>query len=128
MNANGALRFPRDSRFTAKTRVDYRRIFSSVSITAKAMTSLALCGRIFGAALGAASMTAVAGLFDPAIAAQGPGTNAGTASGATQLAMAVVVYGMSALVIAAGLIGAVRGPGLQKNASKQKYRKQPHAQ
>jgi hypothetical protein len=32
----------------------------------------------------------------------------GTASRFTQLAMAIIVYGISALVIGAGLIGAVR--------------------
>jgi hypothetical protein len=43
-----------------------------------------------------------------ALASQGPGAGQGTASGFTQLAMAVLVYGASALVIGAGLIGAVR--------------------
>jgi hypothetical protein len=56
-------------------------------------------------------VAAAASLYfaDVALAAQGPGTGAGTAGNLTQLAMAVVVYGTSALVIAAGLIGAVRG-------------------
>jgi hypothetical protein len=44
-----------------------------------------------------------------AFASQGPGGGPGTASAAMQLAMAILVYGASALVIAAGLIGAVRG-------------------
>jgi hypothetical protein len=43
-----------------------------------------------------------------ALASQGPGGGPGTASSFTQLAMAVLVYGASALVVAAGLIGAVR--------------------
>jgi hypothetical protein len=43
-----------------------------------------------------------------ALASQGPGTGAGTASGFTQLAMAILVYGASALVVGAGLIGALR--------------------
>ena len=43
-----------------------------------------------------------------ALASQGPGASMGTASPFTQLAMAVLVYGMSALVVGAGLIGAVR--------------------
>ena len=43
-----------------------------------------------------------------ACASQGPGTGPGTASHFTQLAMAILVYGASALVIGAGLIGAVR--------------------
>jgi hypothetical protein len=45
---------------------------------------------------------------DAALASQGPGTGAGTASGFTQLAMAILVYGASALVVGAGLIGALR--------------------
>jgi hypothetical protein len=43
-----------------------------------------------------------------ASASQGPGGGPGTASSVTQLTMAVVVYGAAALVIGAGLIGAVR--------------------
>jgi hypothetical protein len=43
-----------------------------------------------------------------ALASQGPGGGQGTADSFTQLAMAVLVYGSAALVIAAGLIGAVR--------------------
>jgi hypothetical protein len=43
-----------------------------------------------------------------AVASQGPGGGPGTASSFIQLAMAIVVYGTSALVVGAGLIGAVR--------------------
>ena len=43
-----------------------------------------------------------------AFASQGPGGGPGTASGFTQIAMAILVYGTSALVVGAGLIGAVR--------------------
>jgi hypothetical protein len=46
---------------------------------------------------------------DATLASQGPGGGLGTASSVTQLAMAVMVYGGSALVVGAGLIGAVRG-------------------
>jgi hypothetical protein len=45
---------------------------------------------------------------DTAFAAQGPGTGAGTASSLTQTAMTIIVYGTSALVVGAGLIGALR--------------------
>lgn len=45
---------------------------------------------------------------DIALASQGPGTSAGTASHFTQLAMAIIVYGTSALIVGAGLIGALR--------------------
>jgi hypothetical protein len=43
-----------------------------------------------------------------AFAAQGPGGGPGTASAFTQLVMAILVYGASAAIIAAGLIGALR--------------------
>jgi hypothetical protein len=43
-----------------------------------------------------------------ALASQGPGGGPGTASAITQLAMAILVYGASAAIIAAGLIGALR--------------------
>jgi hypothetical protein len=45
---------------------------------------------------------------DTAFASQGPGGGLGSASGFTQLAMAILVWGTSALVVGAGLIGAVR--------------------
>jgi hypothetical protein len=43
-----------------------------------------------------------------ALASQGPGGGMGTASSLTQIAMAVLVYGASALIIGTGLIGALR--------------------
>jgi hypothetical protein len=43
-----------------------------------------------------------------ALASQGPGGGMGTAGGLTQVAMAVLVYGASALIVGAGLIGALR--------------------
>jgi hypothetical protein len=52
----------------------------------------------------------VAGLSwaDAAFASQGPGGGPGTASSFTQLAMAIIVFGTSALVVGAGLIGMAR--------------------
>ena len=44
-----------------------------------------------------------------ALASQGPGGGVGTAGHLTQMAMAILVYGISAVVVGAGLIGAVRG-------------------
>jgi hypothetical protein len=44
-----------------------------------------------------------------AFAAQGPGVGAGTASQLTQTLMAILVYGVSAAIVGAGLIGALRG-------------------
>src|SRR3981189_767559 len=43
-----------------------------------------------------------------AFASQGPGGGPGTASSFTQLAMAIIVYGTSALLVGIGLIGAAR--------------------
>jgi hypothetical protein len=45
---------------------------------------------------------------EAAFASQGPGGGPGTASSFTQLAMSIIVYGGSALVVGTGLIGAVR--------------------
>ena len=44
-----------------------------------------------------------------ALASQGPGVEAGTASPLTQSVMAILVYGVSGAIIGAGLIGALRG-------------------
>ena len=46
---------------------------------------------------------------DSAFASQGPGVGAGSASSFTQLAMAILVYGGSAVIVGTGLIGAMRG-------------------
>ena len=42
------------------------------------------------------------------LASRGPGGGPGTASSFTQLVMAILVYGTSALVVGGGLIGAMR--------------------
>jgi hypothetical protein len=42
------------------------------------------------------------------LASQGPGGGPGTGGPFTQLAMAILVYGTSALVVGSGLIGALR--------------------
>jgi hypothetical protein len=56
-----------------------------------------------------AAISAVAGLWaNAALASQGPGGGPGTASSFTQAVMAIIVYGTAALVVGAGLIGAVR--------------------
>jgi len=89
----------------------------------------AVRGRLFRAAVVGSSTVAGLCWVDAALASQGPGTGPGTASSLTQLAMAVIVYGTSALLVAVGLIGAARGRQgvLHKHPSNQKYRKQPHA-
>jgi hypothetical protein len=58
--------------------------------------------------IGAASSLAVLCWTGGALASQGPGAGMGTKSHFTQLAMAALVYGMSALILGAGLIGALR--------------------
>jgi hypothetical protein len=45
---------------------------------------------------------------DHAFASQGPGSGPGTAGTMTQLVMSIIVYGASAGIVAAGLIGALR--------------------
>jgi hypothetical protein len=56
-----------------------------------------------------AAISAVAGLWaNAAFPSQGPGGGPGTASSFTQVIMGTIVYGTSALVVGAGLIGAVR--------------------
>ena len=57
-----------------------------------------------------ASTSTLAGLLfaNAAFASQGPGAGPGTASSFTQLVMAMIVYGTSALVVGAGLLGAAR--------------------
>ena len=59
-------------------------------------------------AAGTLAATWIALASDSALASQGPGTSAGTASSLTQLAMAILVYGACALVVGAALIGALR--------------------
>jgi hypothetical protein len=126
MNANRALRFRQNFHRTRKTR---RRLSSyllhSVGGGRHGISSMRQSGAAF--ALAAATIVASLLSIEAAFAAQGPGTGAGTASSLTQLAMAVIVYGMSALVVVAGLIGAARGRQAVLPASNQKYRKQPHA-
>jgi hypothetical protein len=72
------------------------------------MASSRNANRTTALACAAASGLATLSWTGAALASQGPGGGQGTASGFTQLAMAVLVYGSAALVIGAGLIGAVR--------------------
>ncbi len=60
------------------------------------------------AAIAATVLIAEAWWTNAALASQGPGGGMGTASHLTQVAMAILVYGASALVVAVGLIGAAR--------------------
>jgi hypothetical protein len=58
--------------------------------------------------LASAAMAASQSWAHAAFASQGPGGGQGTAGSFTQLAMAILVYGTSALLIGTGLIGAMR--------------------
>ena len=70
------------------------------------MTSLDMRYRILLAAIPIVTAVLWSGV---AFAAQGPGGGMGTASHLTQVMMAIIVYGLSAIVVGAGLIGTVRG-------------------
>jgi hypothetical protein len=59
---------------------------------------------VLRAAIAAALLLPAASAF----ASQGPGGGMGTAGSFTQVTMAVLVYGASALIVGAGLIGALR--------------------
>jgi hypothetical protein len=72
------------------------------------MASIQLRHRTSRLALTAASALVISFSAGGAFASQGPGGGLGTAGGFTQLAMAIIVYGLSALIVGAGLIGAVR--------------------
>ncbi|GIQ79246.1 hypothetical protein ACE103_00835 [Bradyrhizobium sp. ma5] len=58
--------------------------------------------------LGAATLAGSMISVDVALASQGPGGGMGTASHLTQMLMAIAVYGTVGVIVAAGLIGAVR--------------------
>jgi hypothetical protein len=113
MNAGRAARFPRPTIKNSEDIFQNPHRLAPVSSATGAsqeidMTSfrkrMAAAPLVFAATMGAASL-----LGNAALASQGPGGGLGTASSLTQLTMAAIVYGGSALVVAAGLIGAVRG-------------------
>jgi hypothetical protein len=71
------------------------------------MTSFRTRTAISRAAPAVTSIAAAALWSSAALASQGPGGGIGTASPLTQTVMAVLVYGMSAIIVGAGLIVAV---------------------
>jgi hypothetical protein len=90
-----------------KTGVDYRRIFlGCFRLRGIVMTSSRINASISRVAL---AIIACESSIRVAMASQGPGGGMGTASHLTQMVMAILVYGISAIVVGAGLIGAVRG-------------------
>jgi hypothetical protein len=103
MNANGTRRgFKIFTR--AKPGLDWRRIFDSTFCMEIAMTSFRTRMPISRAAPAMTAIAAAAWWSGAALASQGPGGGMGTASPLTQTVMAVLVYGMSAIVVGAGLI------------------------
>ena len=72
------------------------------------MSSSGKWHRISPSAVALASTAMILLPAHAALASQGPGGGPGTASSFTQLAMALIVYGTSALVVGSGLIGALR--------------------
>ena len=92
----------------AKPGVDWRRIFDSAFCMEISMTSFRTRTAISRAVTAATSIAAAALWSSAALASQGPGGGMGTASPLTQTAMSVLVYGLSAIIVGAGLIGVVR--------------------
>jgi hypothetical protein len=72
------------------------------------MSSSGKWHRISPAAAALASTAMILLPAHAALASQGPGGGPGAASSFTQLVMAIIVYGTSALVVSSGLIGALR--------------------
>ena len=103
MNAERATLFHSNFAGLRKTGVDYRRIFSGHFCREIVMTPVRT-------AIALAAIVVEATWANAALASQGPGAGMGTASHLTQVAMAILVYGASALVVAIGLIGAARRP------------------
>jgi hypothetical protein len=109
MNADHAPFVPLNFAREAKTGVDYRRIFCSFVFREIVMTSSSVRHSISRVAIATAFIVTEMFCNGAALASQGPGGGMGTAGHLTQVAMAVLVYGGSALIVGAGLIGAARG-------------------
>jgi hypothetical protein len=91
-----------------KPGVDWRRIFDTAFCMEISMTLFRMHPPTSRAAPVVTSITAAALWSSAALASQGPGAGMGTASPLTQTVMAVLVYGLSAIIVGAGLIGVVR--------------------
>jgi hypothetical protein len=91
-----------------KPGVDCRRIFDSAFCMEISMTSFRTRAAISRAMPASTSIAAAVLWSSAALASQGPGGGMGTATAFTQTVMAVLVYGISAIIVGAGLIGAVR--------------------
>jgi hypothetical protein len=106
MNADRARRFPRSWRtFHIEISNPAPLAFVSPITNSREIIMLRQTSGLSRLALAACAVLLPVG---SAFASQGPGGGMGTASSLTQIAMAVIVYGASALIVGAGLIGAVR--------------------
>jgi hypothetical protein len=104
MNADRARRFPFDGEhFTlrcktgaapARISANEREIDMPRQISSASRLAISACAMLLP--------------VGSALASQGPGGGMGAASSLTQVTMAVLVYGASALIVGAGLIGALR--------------------
>jgi hypothetical protein len=108
MNAAGAKQFPlRTTTFFIGLFLNRYRLPSVSSAAHASQEIIMTLFRKMPLAIAAPAITALLSV-SPALASQGPGGGLGTASSFTQLTMAILVWGASALVVGAGLIGAVR--------------------
>jgi hypothetical protein len=101
MNADRAARFPPKPK-DFKTGAVPGRSFPQSVVTEIVMPRKNL--RLSRVAIAAYAVLPAASAF----ASQGPGGGMGAASNFTQIAMAILVYGASVLIVGAGLIGALR--------------------
>jgi hypothetical protein len=89
-----------------QNRVRLASVSSAASYLSQEIVMASSRKRMFSISATSAAISLVSA--GAAFASQGPGGGLGSASGFTQLTMAVIVWGTSALIVGAGLIGAVR--------------------
>jgi hypothetical protein len=106
MNAADALAH-RLNCVRARNQRDHRSYLLEVFLREIVMTSFRMRTPMSRAASAIGAIVAAV-WTSAALAAQGPGSGMGTASHFTQTVMAVLVYGASAIIVGAGLIGALR--------------------
>src|SRR3977135_2252217 len=120
MNANPGNRFPPRTTTFFREQFQNRYRLPSVSserfrsqeivmTSSRRMASSRKLARRSHAPFAAPFAAACLSWANAAFASQGPGGGPGSASSFTQLAMAIIVYGTSALVVGIGLLGADRG-------------------
>jgi hypothetical protein len=107
MNAGRVRRFPRcakDSEDRELTVKPAPLLFVAGNQLSREILMSRKNARLSRAAIAACALLPAAS----AVASQGPGGGLGTAGNFTQTAMAILVYGASALIVGAGLLGALR--------------------